>query len=136
MINEELKIGFIGLGEAGFHLARGLRQVGLGNISAYDINTHTPGLGERIQRRAAESEVVLVESNVELAGACEIMLSTVTANRAQEAAEQEHTRMLAELRREVVHLVIQTTTAVVGKVLTADDERRVAEESARHLATS
>ena len=87
-MNEELKIGFIGLGEAGFHLARGLRQAGLEDISAYDINTHTPWLGERIQRRAAESEVLLVESNVELAGACEIVLSTVTANRAQEAAEQ------------------------------------------------
>ena len=44
--------------------------------------------------------------------------------------------MLAELRREVVHLVIQTTTAVVGKVLTPEDERRLAEESARHLATT
>jgi len=54
--------------------------------------------------------------------------------KAREAAEQEHVRMLAELRREVGRLVIQTTTAVVGKVLTADDERRLAEESARHLA--
>jgi len=56
--------------------------------------------------------------------------------KAQEAAEQEHKRMIAELRREVVHLVIQTTTAVVGKVLTPEDERRLAEESARHLATT
>jgi 3-hydroxyisobutyrate dehydrogenase-like beta-hydroxyacid dehydrogenase len=87
-MREELKIGFIGFGEAGFHLARGLRRAGLESISAYDINTHTPSLGERIQRRAAESEVVLVESNAELAGACEIVLSTVTANRAQEAAGQ------------------------------------------------
>jgi F-type H+-transporting ATPase subunit b len=56
--------------------------------------------------------------------------------KAREAAEQEHARMLAELRREVGRLVIQTTTAVVGKVLTAEDERRLAEESARHLAAT
>jgi F-type H+-transporting ATPase subunit b len=56
--------------------------------------------------------------------------------KARQAAEQEHARMLAELRREVGRLVVQTTTAVVGKVLTADDERRLAEETARHLAAN
>jgi 3-hydroxyisobutyrate dehydrogenase-like beta-hydroxyacid dehydrogenase len=87
-MNSELKIGFIGFGEAGFHIARGLRGAGLSHISAYDINTRTPGLGEKIQRRARESEVALVESNAELARASDILLSTVTANRAREAAEQ------------------------------------------------
>ena len=56
--------------------------------------------------------------------------------KAREAAEQEHARMLAELRREVGRLVVQTTTAVVGKVLTPDDERRLAEETARQLAAN
>ena len=42
--------------------------------------------------------------------------------------------MLAELRREVGRLVVQTTAAVIGKVLTPDDQRRLAEETARHLA--
>jgi F-type H+-transporting ATPase subunit b len=56
--------------------------------------------------------------------------------KAREAAEQEHARMLAELRREVGRLVVSTTTAVVGKVLTQDDERRLAEETARHLAAN
>jgi F-type H+-transporting ATPase subunit b len=55
--------------------------------------------------------------------------------KAREASEQEHVRMLAELKREIGRLVVQTTTAVVGKVLTPDDERRLAEETARHLAT-
>ena len=54
--------------------------------------------------------------------------------KAREASEQEHARMLAELKREVGRLVVQTTTAVVGKVLTPDDERRLAEETARQLA--
>ncbi len=81
-------IGFIGLGEAGFNIARGLYGEGLVKIFAYDINTHTPRLGEKIQKRAQESHTCLLESSRELAGASDILLSTVTANAAVEAAEQ------------------------------------------------
>ena len=56
--------------------------------------------------------------------------------KAREAADLERARMLAELKREVGRLVVQTTTAVVGKVLTPEDERRLAEETARHLAAN
>ena len=55
---------------------------------------------------------------------------------AREAATHEHVRMLADLRREVGRLVVQTTAAVIGKVLTPDDQRRLAEETARELTTS
>ena len=41
--------------------------------------------------------------------------------------------MLAELKREVGRLVVQTTASVTGKILTADDHRRLAEETARQL---
>jgi F-type H+-transporting ATPase subunit b len=55
--------------------------------------------------------------------------------KAREAATLEHARMLAELKREVGRLVVQTTAAVVGRVLTPEDHRRLAEDTARHLAT-
>ena len=42
--------------------------------------------------------------------------------------------MLAELKREVGRLVVQTTAAITGKILTADDQQRLAEETARELA--
>jgi F-type H+-transporting ATPase subunit b len=42
--------------------------------------------------------------------------------------------MLAELRREVGRLVVATTTKVTGKVLTPDDQKRLAEETTRELA--
>ena len=51
---------------------------------------------------------------------------------AREAAALEHARMLADLKQEVGRLVTQTTAAVIGKVLTPDDHRRLAEETARH----
>jgi F-type H+-transporting ATPase subunit b len=55
--------------------------------------------------------------------------------RAREAAARDHARMLAELKREVGRLVVQTTASVTGKVLTADDHRRLAEETARQLTS-
>jgi len=54
--------------------------------------------------------------------------------RAREATVQDHARMLAELRREVGRLVVQTTAAVTGKVLTPEDQRRLAEETAKSLS--
>jgi F-type H+-transporting ATPase subunit b len=56
--------------------------------------------------------------------------------KAHDATEQEHTRMLADLKREVGHLVVETTAAVAGKVLTTEDQRRLAEETARQLRPS
>ena len=54
--------------------------------------------------------------------------------RAREATAQDHARMLAELKREVGRLVVETTSAVTGKILTTEDERRLAEETEKQLA--
>jgi F-type H+-transporting ATPase subunit b len=56
-------------------------------------------------------------------------------SKAYEAAEQDHTRMLGQLKREVGRLVVQTTAAITGKILTTDDQQRLAEETARELTT-
>ncbi len=53
--------------------------------------------------------------------------------KAREAAALDHARMLAELKTEVGRLVVQTTAAVTGKILTPEDQRRLAEETARAL---
>jgi hypothetical protein len=42
--------------------------------------------------------------------------------------------MMADVRRDVTHLVVETTAAVAGKVLTDDDQRRLASEAARRIA--
>ena len=39
--------------------------------------------------------------------------------------------MLVELKREVGQLVVQTTAKVTGKILTPEDQRRLAEETAK-----
>lgn len=88
MPEDKLRIGFIGFGEAGFNIAKGLRGEGVANISAFDINANTPGLGKKIRERAQQTGTPLCESPAELARACDLLLSTVTANCAMEAAQQ------------------------------------------------
>ncbi len=80
--------GFLGFGEAAFHIAKGLRSSGIDTIAAFDINTNTPGRGELIRRRAEEASVKLLGSNAALADLADIVFSTVTANQAAAAAEQ------------------------------------------------
>jgi F-type H+-transporting ATPase subunit b len=54
--------------------------------------------------------------------------------KAREAAAADHARMLGELKREVGRLVVQTTATVTGKILTPEDQKRLAEETSRQLA--
>lgn len=54
--------------------------------------------------------------------------------KAHEAAAQDRDRMAGELKREVGHWVVEATAALMGKVLTADDQRRLAEETAKQVA--
>jgi len=54
--------------------------------------------------------------------------------KAREAAAQERVQMLAQLKREVGRLVVQTTSSVTGKILTPDDQRRLAQETEKQLA--
>jgi F-type H+-transporting ATPase subunit b len=53
--------------------------------------------------------------------------------KAHEAAERDRAAMLADLKHEVGRLVVQTTASVAGKVLTAEDQRRLTQETARYF---
>jgi F-type H+-transporting ATPase subunit b len=55
--------------------------------------------------------------------------------KAREASMLEHERTMAELKRELGRLVVETTAKVTGKVLTSEDQRRLQEEAARQLAS-
>jgi F-type H+-transporting ATPase subunit b len=78
--------------------------------------------------RAAAARVSETETQKAIAAAEQIMA------KAREAAAQDHAKMLADLKREVGRLVVQTTATVTGKVLTAEDQRRLAVEAEKQLA--
>jgi len=54
--------------------------------------------------------------------------------KAREASAIEHERTMAQLKRELGRLVVDTTAKVTGKVLTPDDQRRLQEEATRTLS--
>jgi F-type H+-transporting ATPase subunit b len=74
--------------------------------------------GTRLRERATQDAIVAAQQ--------------IEAS-ARDAAERERRRLIADARRDVGRLVIQTSAAVTGKFLTADDHRRLAEETARQL---
>jgi F-type H+-transporting ATPase subunit b len=80
------------------------------------------------EARAAAARVQEQETQKAISAAEQIIA------KARDAAAQDHARMLTELKREVGRLVVQTTATVTGKVLTPDDQKRIAEESARQVA--
>jgi F-type H+-transporting ATPase subunit b len=80
------------------------------------------------EARAAAARVQEQETQKAIAAAEQIIA------KAREAAAQDHARMLAELKREIGRLVVQTTTTVTGKILTPEDQRRLAEETAKQVA--
>jgi F-type H+-transporting ATPase subunit b len=80
------------------------------------------------EARAAAARVQEQETQKAIAAAQAIV------DKARQATQAEHERMLGELRREVGRLVVATTAKVTGKVLTLDDQKRLAEETNRELA--
>ncbi len=80
------------------------------------------------EARAAAAKVQEQEAQKAIATAQAIV------DKARQATEAEHARMLAELRHEVGRLVVATTAKVTGKILTLEDQQRLAEETNRELA--
>ena len=80
------------------------------------------------EARAAAARVQEQETQKAIAAAEQIMV------KAREAAAADHARMLTDLKREVGRLVVQTTATVTGKILTPDDQRRLAEETAKQVS--
>jgi len=79
------------------------------------------------EAHAAAARVQERETQKAMAAAEQIMV------RSRETAAQDYARMLTELKREVGHLVVRTTASVAGRILTIEDQRRLAEETVKEL---
>jgi len=80
------------------------------------------------EARAAAAKVQEQETQKAIAAAEQIIA------KAREAAAADHAKMLTDLKREVGRLVVQTTATVTGKILTPEDQRKLAEETARQVS--
>jgi len=82
------------------------------------------------EAHTAAGRVQQVETQKAIAAAEQILI------RSREAATREHARMLTELKREVGQLVVRTATMLTGKILTKEDQRRMAEDTIERLRTA
>lgn len=120
-------------------IAQGLANTDKINAALANIEAQRQGV---LAEARAQSEQIVTEARHVAARLREqdrqhaIAAAEQIVLKAREAAAQEHARMLGDLRREVGRLVVQTTGVVLGKVLTADDHRRLSEAAANHLTAS
>jgi F-type H+-transporting ATPase subunit b len=80
------------------------------------------------EARNAAAKVTEQETQKAVAAAQDIIA------KARQANEAELTRMKGELRREVGRLVVATAAKVTGKILSPEDQQRLAEETNRQVA--
>ena len=97
----------------------------------------------QILSEANEKARVMIDeakASADTIGAKKIQEATVQAEalikKAGEAAARDRDKMMAELRGEVGRLVVATTTRVVGRVLTPEDESRLQREASGSVAGS
>ena len=120
------------------------QHIALGQANAAKINAQLAAIEtERQETLAAaqtEASRILADAReaarrlTEQETARTKLLGDQILQRAKDAAKQEHQRMMADLRHEAAHLVVETTAAVTGKVLSDADQRRLATEAAARLA--
>ena len=80
------------------------------------------------EARAAAQKVQEVETQRAIAAAEQIIA------KAREAADQDRVKMVTELRKEIGQLVVKATAQVTGKILTIEDQQRLAAETNKQLA--
>jgi 3-hydroxyisobutyrate dehydrogenase-like beta-hydroxyacid dehydrogenase len=81
-------VGFIGFGEAGYHIAKGLRGAGVSPVFAYDLALESGDGRAHVEQRAADADVVLCKSLADLGRCSEIVLSTVVSSVAVAVARE------------------------------------------------
>lgn len=97
---------------------------------AHEIMSQANVQGNKLieEARVAAAKVQETETQKAIATANQIIA------KAKEANDAELVRMKSELRKEMVRLVAETTALVSGKILTMDDQKRLAEETTRQIA--
>ncbi len=82
-----MKLGFIGFGEVGFELGKGLRQSGLGDIFAFDPMLDDERFGKLVRSRAEEAGVTLLASPAAVIRQVDVIIAAVPGSQALSAAQ-------------------------------------------------
>lgn len=113
------ELGFIGFGEAAFHIAKGLGPglvgAGLGPVRAFDVMADDPKVGPLVRERAAGAGVTLVPSLPDLMAACDTVLCATSAKYALSIAKEA----AASIRAGTVYADLNSASPGVKKEIGA-----------------
>lgn len=82
------KVGFIGFGEAGYHLSKGLKEAGIEDIFACDKLVGDSKRGRILKHRARDAQVRIVPDIRELVSLSDLIFSAVWGNEALKVARE------------------------------------------------
>src|SRR3972149_11155271 len=77
-MNNRLSVGFIGFGEAGFEMAKGLHAEGTIRLFVCDLREQDPKRAAWVKKRAQEAGAAYLESTEEVVRKSDVILSVVT----------------------------------------------------------
>lgn len=87
-MQENPKIGFIGFGEVGYYISKGLKSAGIRQILGYDNATNHPPYGNTIKQRAADANVELVPTMKDLISRSDFIILAVPGGVALGVSEE------------------------------------------------
>lgn len=106
-----MRLGFIGFGEVGFELSRGLKQEGLSEIFAFDPMTNDDRYGPLVRSRAKEAGVGLLHTPLDLVAKTEVIIAAIPGSNALSAALS----LASALRPGQIYADVSTSTAAGKK---------------------
>jgi len=106
------------------------QELATAQAKAQEIISQASVQGNKLieEARTAAARVLEQETQKAVGAASQIIA------KAKEASDADLARSKAELRKELVRLVAETTAKVSGKVLTLDDQKRLADETTKQIA--
>jgi len=113
-----MKLGFIGFGEVGSEMARGLKGAGVEGIVAYDVMQKDPARGSQLEQRSEYAGATLLPTPQAVLDAVDIVMVAVPGSDACAAARQ----LCSFLRPEMLY--VDLTTASPGEKHEIDEAVR------------
>ncbi len=107
-MHDHPRLGFLGFGEAGYHIGKGLAAAGLSGIVAYDKFAADPKAGELIRQRAGDAGVTLVRSVRDLCRRANVIIALVPGRAALRALKAAAPHLTGD------HIYVDAGTASVA----------------------
>jgi len=114
-MKDPLSVGFIGFGEAGFELAKGLHSEGVTHMYLCHRRKHDPERSVWVRNRAQEAGAIYLESTEEVVKESDVILSVVSPKASVTAAQEA----AAHLRPGKIYLDLTSSFPDDMKVISA-----------------